>query len=534
MREEEKFSEGAEKVENLAEEKREKARRAEEEKAQARLDAALKKEEEKKRKEEMKREKKEEKARKIAEDRAQKERRKEHAAEDKRRRREDKDRKQHAPGFGGWLTAVITLGVTVLALGAVVTVGYFDLTEAKSGLYNGYQSAVWELSELTENLNANLSKVRVATGNYEMQKILTDILVESELAENCLQSFPVDGHGTENLTAYINRMADYSRKLLNRLAMGGEITEEDEQVLEYMYFTTQKINIAARELSGGMKGKNLDELLSGKEFRDKFDELEHNTIETPKMIYDGPFAATSNAKGLKAVAGEKEVTEKDAEKIVKDLFIDYKIKDIKAEGKTEHKDMCAYNFTFTTEEGAYYYAQLTERGGKLMMFDGYEKKKQDNFGQEECIRKAEEFLHKAGYDGMEAVWANEGEEFCDINFAYEQDGVICYPDLIKVKVCKECGMVTGMEAHAYLTNHTERDLGTPSVSEKKIERAAERKMELRGVRLAVIPVEEKETLAYEINGFHDGNEYYAYLDAKTGRMVELFTVVGSGAGRALM
>ena len=48
-------------------------------------------------------------------------------------RREEKKQNRHdrAPGFGGWLAAVISLGVAVLALGAIVTVGYFDLTEAK-------------------------------------------------------------------------------------------------------------------------------------------------------------------------------------------------------------------------------------------------------------------------------------------------------------------------------------------------------------------------------------------------------------------
>ena len=83
-------------------------------------------------------------------------------------------------------------------------------------------------------------------------------------------------------------------------------------------------------------------------------------------------------------------------------------------------------------------------------------------------------------------------------------------------------------------NHKKRSIPEPSVSQSKIERAAARRMDLNGVRLAMIPVEGKETLAYEINGTHGGSEYYAYVDAKTGRMVELFTVVDSSSGRALM
>ena len=98
----------------------------------------------------------------------------------------------------------------------------------------------------------------------------------------------------------------------------------------------------------------------------------------------------------------------------------------------------------------------------------------------------------------------------------------------------ERGAVTGLEARSYLMNHTEREIPAPSLSKSKIERAAATRMELTGVRLALIPVEGQETLAYEINGTHGGTEYYAYLDAKPGRMVELFPVVDSGAGRALM
>ena len=115
-----------------------------------------------------------------------------------------------------------------------------------------------------------------------------------------------------------------------------------------------------------------------------------------------------------------------------------------------------------------------------------------------------------------------------------QNGVVCYNDLVKVKVCEERGAVTGLEARSYLMNHTERELPAPAIAQSKIERAAASRMELVGVRLALIPVEGQETLAYEINGTHAGSEYYAYLDAKTGRMVELFTVVDSSAGRALM
>ena len=53
-------------------------------------------------------------------------------------------------------------------------------------------------------------------------------------------------------------------------------------------------------------------------------------------------------------------------------------------------------------------------------------------------------------------------------------------------------------------------------------------------RLCLIPVDNTETLAYEFSGEYGGSTYYVYIDAVNGSECELFTVVGSNQGRALM
>ena len=226
---------------------------------------------------------------------------------------------------------------------------------------------------------------------------------------------------------------------------------------------------------------------------------------------------------------EQEILEK-----AKEIFADYGVKEIRAAGKSERKGLVSYGVEVHTETGERYFAQFTAQGGKLLLLDSYKECKDRNFNADACIGIAEKFLTGLGYEGLAPVWVSEAGVQCDINFAYMQNGVVCYNDLVKVKVCEERGAVTGLEARSYLMNHTERELPAPAIAQSKIERAAASRMELVGVRLALIPVEGQETLAYEINGTHAGSEYYAYLVAKSGRMVELFTVVDSSAGRALM
>jgi len=43
-----------------------------------------------------------------------------------------------------------------------------------------------------------------------------------------------------------------------------------------------------------------------------------------------------------------------------------------------------------------------------------------------------------------------------INYAYKQDNVIIYPDLIKVKIALDNGEIIGIESKGYLTSHTVR------------------------------------------------------------------------------
>ena len=52
-------------------------------------------------------------------------------------------------------------------------------------------------------------------------------------------------------------------------------------------------------------------------------------------------------------------------------------------------------------------------------------------------------------------------------------------------------------------------------------------LEVESSRLAIIPTEGGEVLAYEFCGTYGGRTYYVYLDADTGREVDVFTVVGS-------
>lgn len=463
-----------------------------------------------------------------------------HAAEARRHRREERaarkakraeSKKQRAPGFGGWLAAVVSLSVAVLALGAIVTVGYFDLTQTRSMVETGYRTSVYEFSEIVERMDAELAKARVASGS-EMRRVLTDILVDSELAELCVEHFPVDGHAAESVTAFLNRTGEYARALLRKVNAGQALTAEEREAVEYMYTCIGQIRAAMPGLVESAQSGVLDKMmLSQGDFSQKFEEMAGSLAEVPENVKG--FADEKIAG--EALQGEAAISESEAAQRAGEIFKDYAPKEMRAAGKTENRGLVCYNFEFSDAQGRSYFAQITEKGGKLAFFDSYEPCDRHNYDARNCVKIAEKFLAKCGYEELRPVWLSEAGSECTVDFACVQGGAVVYADRIKVKVCTERGIVTGVEAHPYLLNHHSRTVGEPALSKAKVERNARERMdELHGVRPALLPEGGKDVLCWEIRGEYGGRMYIAFVDASTGDTLRVYTVSNTDRGMAVV
>ena len=118
---------------------------------------------------------------------------------------------------------------------------------------------------------------------------------------------------------------------------------------------------------------------------------------------------------------------------------------------------------------------------------------------------------------------------------YKQDGVIIYPDMVKVKINASDGHVTGCETLQYLFNHTQRSLEKPALSSEDILSRKWGELETKSVRLAVIPTPGGgERLAYEVYGTVGEEKFFVYADVNTGREVRVLKVVDSEQGELLI
>ena len=467
---------------------------------------------------------------------AEKQAKREHRLKVRAEKRADRKERQHAPGFGGWLAAVISLGVVTLALGSMVTYGWLNMNGMQAEMADVHTQSVYELNSVVDNLDTNLAKARVSNSASEQVRILSDIAIESEMAEVILERMPVDTQLTQNMASFVNKMGDSAQSMLYAVARGEKLTDSQIASIEYMYEVNLEMKRIMNELCSTACPKDMIAAMKNKKdglMVKSFGDLQNNTIETPKEINDGPFSDSVKKVTAKNLEALKEVNATRAEELAREYFADYKVTDVRCTGETLAKQLECFNVVMQTKDGEMM-AQLSKKGGKVVMFNSYKDCKDKNFSVERCVDIAQDFLDDLGFEDMKPVWTSENGTTCNLNFAYEQDGVIFYPDMIKVKVCEERGIVTGMEGISYVLNHTERTVADAAVSEDEAKSKINSGFEIEGSRLTVIPFDNEEVMAYEFYGNYGGNDYYIYVDAATGEEIQVFTVIGTKQGKDLM
>ena len=118
-----------------------------------------------------------------------------------------------------------------------------------------------------------------------------------------------------------------------------------------------------------------------------------------------------------------------------------------------------------------------------------------------------------------------------INYAYEQDGVTVYPDLIKLKIALDNGEVMGIETTGYLNNHETRDTSKVSITTEQDKKDLNKNLDIQSESLAIIPTEwQSEILCWEFKGKIDDTDFLVYINADTGKEEDILVIVNTPNG----
>lgn len=488
-----------------------------------RKEIAEKRQEKRKEKAEKRKAQEEERRRARAHAKANKNKEKSRAKQKRQAQRSEKGERKHAKGYGGWLASVVTLGVITLALGTIVTVGAIDMNKSKQGMTAGYRATTYELVGVMENVDDNLDRVRVSASPVQQSRILTDILVQARLAEADLEKLPIEMQSDKNLTAFINRVAFESERLLSKLRTGEKLSAQDRESLEALYRISHAVRL---ELDGYVKDMSDEDFMSFMKkgegaLQGTLQRLEDATLPENRSVAEDVENKMDSEASKKSGSAEEKIGTAKAEELCKSYFSDYGVQEFQCIGETVAKGYTAYNVQGYDNKGTMLFAEIEEKTGALVGFNYYEDCTENRFDYENAQAIAKDFLEKLGYQEMTAVKVRENGTDADFTFVYEKDGVFVYPDGVKVKVCLSRGIVSGMDATSYIKNHRERDFAPAKISLVTARGKLNDNLEVLGARTALVNTVNGEKMAYEFVCAYGEEKYVIYVNAQTGEEIAI-------------
>ncbi len=409
-------------------------------------------------------------------------------------------------------------------------------------LNNSYGRAFYELIEYTDNVETLLAKAQISSSPEYSAKTLTDIWRKADLAMSSLSQIPITHTTLENAEKFLNQLSDYSYSLSRKTIENKELEQKDLDNLKNMYEKCKLLNQTLSGLivdmsSGSLSWKELakdnNEALFAQEVsnisQDSFGKIEEDMQDYEGLIYDGPFSEHMTNPEILGL-GDNIYSEEMAQNVIYEYMPSSMIKDIKYNGLVEDT-IKSHSFDVTLNNGDMYYINITQRDGKLLWMNYPKEIGESKISKEEANMLALKFLDEHGFKDMKESYFTNENGMLTINYAYSQNGVICYTDLVKVKVALDDGTIVGMETKSYLSSHRQREIVKPKVTIEQAKSKLNPKLEILSEGMAVIPTDwQTELTTYEFKGKVEDNNFIVYINVETGKEEKIFMIIDTPGG----
>ncbi len=459
-------------------------------------------------------------------------------------------------------SAIAVLIVALVGLGIVL---YNKNKEYEQTSENTYNLAFYQLTDYVGNVEAYLAKSLISTTPEHGAETLTNLWREANLAQTYLSMLPIESQELEKTEKFLNQVSDYSYSLSRKNIYKESLTEEDlgnlQELHEYSEELKGSLDQLMEDLNSGRfvwddlnKEENVAfaQQVSNIE-NDTFTQMEENFHQYSGLIYDGAYSEHIVNVEPKALEGE-EIDEEMAKNKIREFLSKGNegktIKEITNQGESENAAISVYNMFVETENGDNINIAISKKGGHIVSMNSNRDVNSEVISQEDANQKGKEYLKEKGFDNMKETYYLKEEGIVTINYAYVQEGITVYPDLIKVKVALDNGEVLGMETSGYLYNHTVRKLTgsgeeaqtgqeapddakatSIQISKEDAKKNLNKNLEILSEGLAIIPTEWKtEILCYEFKGKVEDKEFLVYINAENGREEDILLITNTPNG----
>lgn len=374
-----------------------------------------------------------------------------------------------------------------------------------------------------------------------MRGTLTEVWRDSNLALVYLSRMPMKTEELSQTAKFLNQVSDYSYSLSRKNIKNEELTSEDFENLKLLHkYSVQlegTLNQLSEEIYSGTinwdnftKNKSLEyaqtvDNISG------FSHIDYNLKEYEGLIYDGAYSDHVNKAEKVGLVGE-DISQDDAYKKVEVFFGEDKIENIEFNQFLENADIPAYDFSVklkNQEEKAN--IEISQKGGHVVEMQNNRGVQEEKVSQEEANEIGKKFLAEKGFEGMKETYFTKLGNVVTVNYAYEYEGIVVYPDLIKVKIALDNGEILGIETTGYLNSHTDREFEHIEITIDEARETLNADLEILSEGMAIIPTEWKsEILCYEFKGKVEDREFLVYINCQTGEEEDILVILDTPGG----
>lgn len=425
------------------------------------------------------------------------------------------------------MLAMLLAGVTAFAFAQT---GALNAANARIDAVT--QKAFYETCELTEGLAVNFRKLLVAGEPGQVQALLNEAALQAQGAMSNLALLPLGQEAVSATLKFINQAGDFARSLSEKLGDGGMISADDYATLETLSETAAAFSVGLARL--------MDRYERGEAVFGEGDVPDEESLypianpagEYPVLLYDGPFSDGRAEGEFKALEGLPTVDEARAREALTAFIGQQQPLVIRFTGEADVPVPC---YEYDVRYGDYALsAGVTKAGGQVLYLLCESDVTEVNLTQSEAVDAAQAFLIARGYGNREMSYLSQFDGIVTINFAALQNGVVLYPDLVKVQVSLKDGAIVGLEPAGYLMNHVERAIELPALTAGEASQRIGATLTPLNVRLCVISENGAEYLCYEVSATDGSGTFLAYIDAMTGVERELMEVVTDGGSAFVM
>ena len=417
---------------------------------------------------------------------------------------------------------------------------------AKQASENSYNLAFYELVDYVQNVETYLAKSLISNTPEHGAETLTNVWREANLAHAYLSQLPIESQELENTEKFLNQVSDYSYSLSRKNIYNESLTEEDLKNLKNLHSYSLELENTLNQLSedinsGRIKWNELENKGSSTFAQqvstsslDGFSNLEENFHEYSGLIYDGAFSEHLTTTKKKGLTGDEIEEEAAKQKVIEFIGKD-NVKEVESLGYSENATIPEYTFSVKTQSEDSVSIAVSKKGGHIIYMNSNRTVNNEVISQEEANEKGKEFLNNHSFKDMKETYYLKQDGIVTINYAYTQNDVVIYPDLIKVKVALDNGEILGIETTGYLNNHTQRDTSKVKVTKEDAKKTLNKDLQISSEGLAIIPTEyQTEILCYEFKGKVDDREFLVYINAENGREEDILVITNTPNGTLTM